>query len=71
MLASFGDVSGIEGKSSARERRPPRKAAATKAGVIKAQGIGKRVARRGESDEHERRVDGIILAGLRAIPADR
>ena len=45
--------------------------AATKAGVRKAQGIGKKVAGLGESDEHERRVDGIILAGPCAIPADR
>jgi len=44
---------------------------ATKAGAGKAQGNGKMVAGRGESDEHERRVDGIILAGPRAIPADR
>jgi len=48
----------------------PPEGAATNGGARKAQQSGKMVAGREESDEHERRLDGIILAGPRDIPAD-
>jgi len=71
VLASLGGWEGLaEPELLPEKKRPPQKAAATKAGATGAHGTRKIVAGSGESDEHERRVDGVIIAGPRIIPAD-